>query len=126
VIAFDRLFRERLAEAYRWDLWGVATIVNGGCSDDGFEYFRCWLIGQGRAYFEAALANPEDAADAVMPGEEAACEDLLYAAGSAYEGLTGDDAMPHEKMPARREPGGEKWEEDELETLFPQLVKKFG
>ncbi len=41
------------------------SVVNGGCSDDGFEYFRGWLIGQGGAYFEAALKDPERAADNV-------------------------------------------------------------
>ena len=36
--------RQRLAEAYRWDIWAIAFIINGGCSDDGFEYFRGWLV----------------------------------------------------------------------------------
>ena len=35
-------------DSYRWDLWGAAYLANGGCSDDGFDYFRGWLIGQGR------------------------------------------------------------------------------
>jgi len=26
---------------------GAAYIINGGCSDDGFEYFRRWLVLQG-------------------------------------------------------------------------------
>jgi hypothetical protein len=30
------------------DQWGAAYLANGGCSDDGFDYFRGWLIGQGR------------------------------------------------------------------------------
>ncbi len=30
------------------DLWGAAWVLLGGASDDAFDYFRCWLIGQGR------------------------------------------------------------------------------
>ena len=26
-------------------------VANGGCSDDGFDYFRGWLIAQGREVF---------------------------------------------------------------------------
>ena len=125
VVDFDRHFTERMIEAYRWDLWAVAYIVNGGCSDDGFEYFRCWLIGQGEEYFDAALQDPENAANHVEPGEEVECEDLLYAASRAYEELTGDEEMPWEEIPRPAEPTGEPWEEDELETLYPRLAEKF-
>jgi hypothetical protein len=125
IIDFDRLFRERLDEAYRWDLWAVAYIVNGGCSDDGFEYFRSWLIGQGRAYFEAALREPERAADNARPGAEAECEDLLYAAAGAYESKTGDSDMPRARAKAPAGPAGEPWDEDGVEELYPALAKKF-
>src|SRR6185436_3466902 len=59
ISGFQQQLWQRLAESYRWDLWAVAYIVNGGCSDDGFDYFRGWLIAQGRAYFEATLREPE-------------------------------------------------------------------
>jgi hypothetical protein len=44
---FVRLFDDTLDELYTWDVWAVAYIVQGGCSDDGFEYFRGWVISQG-------------------------------------------------------------------------------
>jgi len=37
IIEFDRIFFAKRVLAYRWDIWGVAYLVNGGCSDDGFE-----------------------------------------------------------------------------------------
>ena len=37
IVAFDQLLHELMAAAYRWDLWAAADIINGGCSDDGFE-----------------------------------------------------------------------------------------
>jgi hypothetical protein len=52
-----------MAESYRWDLWGAAYLINGGCSDDGFDYFRGWLLSQGRAIWQATLADPDSLAD---------------------------------------------------------------
>ena len=52
---FDRLFDA----AYRWDLWGAAYLIEGGCSDDGFTDFRYGLIALGQRTFEAALAKPD-------------------------------------------------------------------
>jgi hypothetical protein len=37
-------------------------IFGGWCSDDGFEYFRLWLIGQGRVIFERAVTMPDSLA----------------------------------------------------------------
>lgn len=125
IVDFDKLFHARLDEAYRWDLWAVAYIVMGGCSDDSFEYFRCWLIGQGRAYFEAALRDPERAADNLAPGDDAEGEDLLYAAASAYESRTGDADMPHARTKRSAEPAGQAWDEDEVDQLYPALARKF-
>ena len=56
------------ARAYRRDLWGAAYLINGGCSDDGFQYFRWWLILQGRDVYDAALADPDSLAE-VLDGE---------------------------------------------------------
>ena len=34
-------------------------MLKGGCSDDGFEYFRGWLLSRGRKVYEAAMRNPD-------------------------------------------------------------------
>lgn len=121
---FDRLFGERRVEAYRWDLWGVAYIVNGGCSDDGFEYFRCWLVSRGRAYYEHALASPEDAASGIEPGEEPECEDILYAADRAYTQATGRE-LPPTPITYPSQPAGRRWSEDDVFELFPRVAARF-
>lgn len=41
------------------ELWGAAYIVNGGCSNDGFDYFRAGLIAQGQRTFERVIAAPD-------------------------------------------------------------------
>jgi hypothetical protein len=40
IVGFAMRRRDLASRAYRADLWGAAFIINGGCSDDGFEYFR--------------------------------------------------------------------------------------
>jgi len=129
IIEFDIQFDNRLAETLRRDLWAVAYIVNGGCSDDGFVYFCCWLIGQGQEYFEAALKDPERAADNAEPESyDNECEDLMYCAMKAYEAKTGHAEMPLESSsePTQYVPKGKNWTEEDLPKLFPQLCKKFG
>jgi hypothetical protein len=120
---FDRIMHERLIESYRWDLWAVAYIINGGCSDDGFEYFRGWLIAQGRDYFENALKSPESAAKRVKD-EEAECEDILQTAQYAYERKIGQE-LPSIDINYPSEPIGKRWNEDELDKLYPKLWKRF-
>ena len=39
IVAFQRVLDELMDESYRADLWGAAYVINGGCSDDGFEDF---------------------------------------------------------------------------------------
>jgi Protein of unknown function (DUF4240) len=52
-----------MTASYRNSLWAATSLINGGYSDDGFEYFRGWLIAQGRKVFVQSVANPETLAD---------------------------------------------------------------
>ena len=123
LLDFERMFAERMARSYTWDLWGAAYVLNGGCSDDGFDSFRAWLIGQGKKVFEAVLADPDSLGDYV--DDEVECEELLYAASRAYEEQTGDE-IPSVTVDPTDEPSGEAWEEEELPERFPRLSEKFG
>ncbi|MFD8632084.1 DUF4240 domain-containing protein [Streptomyces sp. NPDC059533] len=86
-----------LSESYRAPLWAAAYVINGGCSDDGFDYFRGWLLTQGQAAFEAALADPDSLAahpavqEAAAEGLELWDEDALSIAWTAYESATGGE-----------------------------------
>lgn len=46
-------------QAYRKDLWAVAFVVMGGCSNDCFMDFRTWLVLRGRRVYTVALQNPD-------------------------------------------------------------------
>ncbi len=121
--SFDRLFWDRLFESYRWDLWAVAYIINGGCSDDSFGDFRAWLIARGKEVYEAALQNPETAAKGVK-ADEAECEAITYAALYAYQEKTGEE-MPVPELNFPEDPRGEPWTEADLPQLYPKLWKRF-
>lgn len=128
LIQFDKILHAKRKELYRWDLWGIAYIVNGGCSDDGFEYFRCWVIGQGREFFNNALQDPESIAEVTDPEEDwYENEQLMYAAPIAFEAVTGGQEMPHfvDEGPIELEPRGDRWDEDELPRLFPVVCDKY-
>ena len=95
IVRFD-VWMEALAErAYRRDLWRVAELANGGASDDGFYYFRLWLVGMGKGVFEAALADPDSLADVLDPTNDRYEAEMYAAAPRAWEevmGLTFEEA----------------------------------
>lgn len=128
IIAFQSDLDALMDRMFHWDLWGAAHIMNFGCSDDGFEYWRGWLIAQGQQICEAAIANPESLATAKLsygePGQFE-CESLLYMPAEALDDKS-DDEMPRASN-RPTEPAGEMWEEDgdDLEKKFPKLFAKF-
>jgi len=126
VIAFDKIFDQTLYASYTWDLWGAAYIINGGCSDDSFEYFRRGLIASGRQNFADALQDPQTLGDWVEP-DELEFEDIKYAVYDVYNQKTGTTDIPNHGLKPPSSPAGDPWEEDsdELEKRFPRLWAKF-
>ncbi|RDE23031.1 DUF4240 domain-containing protein [Motiliproteus coralliicola] len=123
VIAFNNTYFSKLTESYRWDLWGAAYVLNGGCSDDMFDYWRAFLISEGKAIFEKALSTPDSLSE-LDDIEEAELEEFSYAIDDAYETLTGNEIpSPESKYP--ESPVGDRWEEDDLPNLLPRLCEKY-
>jgi hypothetical protein len=128
VVEFQAKFDEAVARANALDLWGAATLINGGCSDDGFRDFRVWLVGRGRRAYEAALANPDTLAD-ILNGDPVDGFGLDAAALRVYEAKTGmsdfyarlDRAEDGTPPPP---PEGDDWDfedENEMKRRFPRL-----
>ncbi|MFG2528859.1 DUF4240 domain-containing protein [Streptomyces sp. NPDC048516] len=131
VVDFARHFEARYNRAYSWDLWAAASVMLGGAGDDAFDYFRCWLIGQGREVFEGALHDPDQLAELLDDFDEAVdgdAEELGYAADEAYEQLTGG-VMPDLGLPPPpREPVGTYLDFDDdrgMAERFPTLWDRF-
>jgi hypothetical protein len=126
IVTFHRGFSEAVRNAYRWDLWGAAYLINGGCDEDEFDYFLGWLIAQGRDYYLAALDDPQAAGDRFEEDQAQQCEEIWSVAAKAYESRTGrtdfyDVAPPN----LRLTPQGEEWAVSDLAFLFPRLARRF-
>lgn len=129
LIAFERAFNRQLDRAYMWDLWAAAFLMQGGCSDDGFFYFRGWLVGQGHSAFVAATTNPDTLADFANPQDDEEdmrrdeCGDqFLYVAREVYREKTGEE-MPTQEM--KHELVGRQWEfhdDAEMARRLPRLA----
>jgi hypothetical protein len=123
IVEWNNIFDRLTARAYTVDLWGAAYIINGGASDDGFYYFRCWLIGMGRCVYEAAVANPDSLADVVDPSIDAEAE--IYAvAHQAWMAVTGTpDTDPYPARNVHAELRGEDWDFDNDEEVHRRLPR---
>ncbi|MFI6860777.1 DUF4240 domain-containing protein [Streptomyces sp. NPDC050421] len=103
ILAAQQLVWDLMAASYRAPLWAAAYTINGGCSDDGFDYFRGWLIAQGREVFERVVADPDALAGlpavraAATEGVDLECEDVLGVAWDAYREATGEE-LPQESF----------------------------
>ncbi len=123
LIEFHHLFNRMMDDAYTWDLWGAAYQINGGCSDDGFAYFRSWLISRGRAEYEAAVRDPDSLANLVDPDrDDYEFEDLWGVAQRIYEERTGEEP-PTAGYSGRAEPSGRKWDFHDDEQISRRLPK---
>ncbi|MFD3992416.1 DUF4240 domain-containing protein [Streptomyces sp. NPDC058548] len=102
-VEFQVRLEDACAVATTRAVWRAANRIEGGaCTDDGFDYFTLWLVGQGRKVYESVVADPDALAD--VPGIRALVgrhrdewhddewpewEELDYVAQDAYDELTG-------------------------------------
>ncbi|WP_431678216.1 DUF4240 domain-containing protein [Kitasatospora sp. KL5] len=131
VIDFARLFEARFQRAFTTELWGAAHLMLGGATADDFDFFRCWLIGQGREVYEHAVHEPDELA-ALLPDfdeeEDGEAEDLGYAADEAHEQLTGLP-LPDLGLEQQDGPEGAPFDFEDAGIMakrFPRLWERFG
>jgi len=123
IIAFDHTLHELLKESYTWALWGAAYLINGGCSDDGFEYFRLWLISRGQSVYEKAIKDPDSLASLELP-DDCEFERFWYIPNEIYEKKT-RNKMPLERTPDPDLQNGWDFDDDqEMRSRYPRLYSK--
>lgn len=124
IAAFAAHFERLHQRSYQNRLWGAAYLINGGCSDDGFDYFRGWLIGMGREVYDAAINDPDSLAD--LAAEDVECEDLLYAANAAYEEVTGSELdIDVNEAVVEDDDDWDFDDNDEMRARYPRLFARF-
>ncbi len=135
IAASQQVLWDLLAESYRAPLWAAAYVINGGCSDDGFDYFRGWLLTQGQETFETALTDPDALAahpavrEAAAKGRDLWDEGALSIAWRAYEAGTGRE-LPADSFTISYPALDPSWDfdfgdTDEISARLPRLSALF-
>ena len=96
----------------REKLWAACTAIGDHYTDDGFEYFRSWLISKGRDVYMNALQDPDTLAEMNIPENSTDFESFWYVANYAY-----DRRKVYDKF-------GEEGVKDEFEKWMTQEGKK--
>lgn len=133
IVAWGRHLDKVMAASGTEDLWAAAYLINGGCSEDGFDHFRGWLIANGREVVAGAVRRPDSLAD--LPSVKAAAdtgavfeaEAVLSIAAEAYEQATGE-ALAAAEGPPTRPDAGDLWDfddEEEMRRRLPRLSELF-
>ena len=91
MIGFRLRTDKLLHDTYNSEMWCAAYIINGGCSDDGFEYFRCWVISRGKEVYYNAKENPDSLISQLNEDEIYEFESFWYIPNEAFERITGKD-----------------------------------
>ncbi|MFE0674541.1 DUF4240 domain-containing protein [Streptomyces sp. NPDC058867] len=127
ILEYAARFDEVHDALYRWDVWGAAYLIGGGCSEDSFMDFRAGVIAWGRQWYERVAADPDSLATHPEVVEEASApdrsetlfyEDVNYAAAGAFERITGDADAFYEAWREFRGVGTENREEVDMGEDF--------
>ncbi len=138
IIGF-RLRTDRLLhDTYNSKMWCAGYVMNGGCSDDGFEYFRLWVISRGREVYENAKVDPDSliaVADTEVPEGLFDFELFWYVALDAFKNKTGNelyDFIDYDNFPygeGKYEQFDFDWQEEDpvsMKAICPRLFARFG
>ena len=96
MIGFRLRTDQLLFDTYNENLWCAAYIINGGCSDGGFEYFRCWLISRGKDAFYKTKDNPDYLINLIQKGQDNyEFEGFWYVAMNAFKNKTNNELFSY-------------------------------
>ena len=148
ILMWEQIFYEYQVLSYKSKLWAAAYIINDGCSDDGFDYFRPALMILGKSVFLEALKNPDSLASLDIETDELVeFEEMLSVGYEAFikkQNIETSDSQDIyfkelDKYPISEEIEKEmiseikyaedidiEWGEDtDLENILPALCEKF-
>lgn len=135
MIGFRLRTDKLLYDTYTSEMWCAGYIMNGGCSDDGFEYFRNWVISRGKDTYYSAKGNPDNLiTEASDERDEYEFEGFWNVALQAFELKTGKDLYDYIDYENFKTSEGQypefefNWEEDNPETMqaiCPRLFDRF-
>jgi len=124
-----------LFDTHTSEMWCAGYIMNGGCSDDGFEYFRNWVISRGKDTYYKAKEKADTLISEIDPErDEYEFESFWYVALTAFNNKTGKDLysyIDYDNFTTRENnypPIEFTWQEDDpdsMKVICPQLFASF-
>lgn len=136
IVGFRLRTDKLLYDTYTSEMWCAGYLINGGCSDDGFQYFRLWVISRGRAIYEAAKLDPDALSQHLDDnmGQYYDFEPFWYVALTAFEKKTGQNlydyidegefAYSESKYPNFEFTWTEE-DPDSMKKICPRLFQRF-
>ncbi|MBM2621699.1 DUF4240 domain-containing protein [Actinoplanes sp. LDG1-06] len=133
IVAWGRHLDKVMVASGTQDLWAAAYLINGGCSEDGFDSFRGWLIAHGRDAVARSVKSPDSLADVAVimaaadTGAVFEAEEVLSIAAEAYAQATGSE-FPAGDRPVTRPEAADLWDfdnEEEMQRRLPKLSALF-
>ncbi|UTX49867.1 DUF4240 domain-containing protein [Chryseobacterium sp. MA9] len=151
LILFEKTLQEKLSELYTAEIAELSFILEGDfrtengtyifdgfLSDDGFIYFRCWLLLKGKEFFEDITKDIQSFVSGKYSFNIGDCwgEGLLYVSDEAYsENHDNDDESEirdtvHELYPDNlydsidRQMSRVPKKGTDLQKMYPKLVKE--
>lgn len=132
IISFEHILREKIEEASSWPVMAATFVVCSFISDDTYEDFRAWLVGQGKDNFYKAIKDPNTIREFLTPkqAEDMGGEYMLFVGANAWLEKTGKDdeeefyrliEHPDEKEVLQNWPESK----EEYRKLFPELYDIF-
>ncbi|MBN8694003.1 MAG: DUF4240 domain-containing protein [Bacteroidetes bacterium] len=135
IIGFRLRTDKLLYDTYNSEMWCAGYIMNCGCSDDSFEYFRNWIISRGKQAYYNAKQEPDTLINEVIEGVEFYdFESFWYVALEAFQQKTGKDLYDFidydnfKHCEGNYPPINFTWEEENGESMrkiCPRLFAKF-
>jgi hypothetical protein len=96
IVGFRLRTDKLLYDTYSSEMWCAAYLMNKGCSDNGFEYFRCWVISRGKSVYYDAKSNPDSLVKEIIEGEQIyEFESFWYVAMASFINKTSEELYPY-------------------------------
>lgn len=121
---FQQIMEDKIEEIYTWDAWALIYIAQDGCSDDGFQDFRNWVVLQGEKIYSLVLTDINKSKSYIPCDGSASCPNLSNVAGYAYMIRSGGKPMTLRKN-KRKSPNGDEWGESTIDSSYPKLSAYF-
>lgn len=135
MIGFRLRTDKLLFDSYTSNLWCANFVISNGKADEGFDYFRCWLISRGKEAYYKTMENPDYLVNLVENEPKIYdFEGFWYVAVEAFKNMTNKDLqayIDYENFKTTDEnyPLLEfNWNVDDpktMEKVCPVLFKKF-